>query len=384
MPEAGPQAPTESYLPVGAAPHTSTTATDTHTGAAQPSSGAGRSAYLPQLDGLRAVAILMVFVHHAYAVSLLWSGVDLFFILSGYLITNILLRDSERMGFGRLLGHFYLRRAQRILPAYFVCLALIAFFTTQDWARLWPFYAFFLQNLPYAFHWIGFSPLIPLWSLAVEQHFYLFWPFLVYFLPRRALAPCMLALLLGLPVLRAVCTPLFANPEPIYVLTPFRIDAMAAGALAALWLPQLDRLVALRWAQIGMSLGVLAYALLGMHPWFRRYANTPAFNGLGYTLNIVVLGGLFLWAVLAERRSLLVRFLSSSPMRGLGRISYAFYLFHFLILTRFEAYFPPRYAPPILFLVTVAMAALSWYALEKPVLALGGRSKGAATRPQSL
>ncbi|MBE7159476.1 MAG: acyltransferase, partial [Rhodospirillales bacterium] len=80
--------------------------------------GSARTAYLPQLDGLRALAVLMVFLHHAYKIPLLWSGVDLFFILSGYLITNILLRDSARMPFRSMLGHFYLRRAQRILPAY--------------------------------------------------------------------------------------------------------------------------------------------------------------------------------------------------------------------------------------------------------------------------
>lgn len=347
-----------------------------------PEPSASRSSYLPQLDGLRAVAILMVFVHHAYGVPLLWSGVDLFFILSGYLITNILLRDSARMNFRRLLGNFYLRRAQRILPAYIVCLTLIALFTQQNWHRLWPFYAFFLQNLPYAFDWIGFSALIPLWSLAVEQHFYLFWPFLVYFLPRRALAPMMVGVLLGLPVLRVACTPLFAHPEPIYVLTPFRIDAMAAGSLVALMVPRWRVAVTLRWAQASMIAGVAIYALLALDPNFRRYTNAPLFNGLGYSLNIVVLGGLFVWALLAGQQSWLVQLLACSPMRGLGRISYAFYLMHFLVLTRFGPYFSPRLSPLLSFLLTAAVATLSWYGLERPVLALGGGHKGAAVRPR--
>lgn len=338
-----------------------------------PAAGENRQTYLPQLDGLRAVAIVMVFVHHALTVPLLWSGVDLFFILSGYLITNILLRDSSRMSFGAMLGHFYLRRAQRILPAYLLCLALVGALTVQDWGALWPYYAFFLQNVPYAFHKLAFSPLIPLWSLAVEQHFYLFWPFLVYFLPRRTLAPCMLALLVGVPVLRAACTPLFPYPEPIYVLTPFRIDTMAAGALFALWLPTYRRHQALLWAQLAIPFGLIAYALLSMHPWFRRNANSPEFNGLAYSLNIVIMGGLFVWALLADTQSRLYRLLASSPLRSLGRISYAFYLFHLLVLERFGGYFPRSVGAIALFLITVALAALSWALVEKPLLSLGSR-----------
>lgn len=340
-----------------------------------------RPAYLPQLDGLRALAILMVFVHHAYAVPLLWSGVDLFFILSGYLITNILLRDSARMTFGALLRHFYRRRAQRILPAYALALALIALFSTANWRQLWPFYAFFLQNLPYAFHWVGFGPLIPLWSLAVEQHFYLVWPFLVFFLPRRALVPTLLGILVAVPLLRALCTPLFAFPEAIYVLTPFRIDTMVAGALAALLLPRLHAQHTLRWAQLAMVLGLCAYALLARSPAFRRGENTVLFNTWGYTLNIVILGALFVWTALASERSWLYRVLSSRALRLLGRVSYTFYLLHLLVLTRVAAMVPAALVPLAGFAGTFALALLSWHLLEKPVLALGGHETAAARSP---
>ncbi len=338
-------------------------------------------AYLPQLDGLRAVAILMVFLHHAYAVPMLWSGVDLFFILSGYLITNILLRDSRRLSFGKLLGHFYLRRAQRILPAYGLAILLIALFSTQNWSRLWPFYAFFLQNVPYAFHWVGFGPLIPLWSLAVEQHFYLVWPFLVYFLPRRALAPALVAVLAVVPLLRALCTPLFAYPEAVYVLTPFRIDTMAAGALAALLLPQVNAQKATRCAQVCILLGVVVYGLLALHPDFRRGDNTVLFNTWAYSLNIVILGGLFVWTTLAPASSWIARALSVFPLRLLGRVSYAFYLLHLLVLERLEPWLPAALAPLGCFVVTLALALLSWYLLEKPILALGRRQTAAATLP---
>lgn len=333
---------------------------------------------MPALDGLRGVAVLMVFLHHAYSLPLLWSGVDLFFLLSGFLITNILLRDSGRMRFGPLLKRFYLRRAQRILPAYALCLALIALLTHQNWRVLWPFYAFFLQNVPYAFHIIGFGPLVPLWSLAVEQHFYLFWPFLVFFLPRRWLTPTLIGLLLGLPILRALCTPLFAHPEAIYSLTPFRIDTMAAGALTAVALPRWNLLKAKRYAGLTMLTGALLYAALSLEPWFRRGANSRIFNALGYSLDVAVFGGLFVMVLLSGEQDWLKRLFSFAPLRWLGRISYAFYLLHLLFLTRFLEDFGPRDGPPIVFCITVAVATLSWYALEKPILALGGAHRGAA------
>lgn len=325
--------------------------------------------HLPQLDGLRALAILMVFVHHAFAVPLLWSGVDLFFIISGYLITGILLRDSERLSFRTMIGRFYLRRAERILPAYILFLLLAYPLVKSDWTHLWGYYVAFLQNVPYAFHLVSFGPLVPLWSLAVEQHFYLVWPLLVYFLSRKWLAPCMIALLLGTPVLRAVCTPLFLYPEPIYVLTPFRLDAMAAGALAALCLPHCRPLQTIRWAQLIMVLAAITYVLLGSHLWFRRGANTPIFNGLAYSLNILVLGGLFVWATLSSE-TLLARVLSHPLLRGLGRISYMFYLLHLGVLMQIPPYVGRYTSAAVAFLITTALATVSWFAVERPILSL--------------
>ena len=335
--------------------------------------------YLPQLDGLRALAIIMVFLHHAFQISLLWAGVDLFFILSGYLITGILLRDSERMTFRKMIGRFYVRRAERILPAYVLFLILVYPFVKADWSHLWGYYVGFLQNVPYAFHKIPSGPLVPLWSLAVEQHFYLVWPVLVYFLPRKWLAPCMIALLLGTPVLRALCTPLFTTPEPIYALTPFRLDAMAAGALAALYLPHCSPLRTIRWAQAAMLLGVVAYVLLGIHPWFRRTANNPAFNGLAYSLNILILGGLFVWTVLASDQPL-TRLLSNPLLRGLGRISYMFYLLHEGVLSITSQHFGRMSSAAIAFLATTALATLSWFAVERPILSLSASHRQAAPK----
>lgn len=332
--------------------------------------------YVPQLDGLRAVAVLMVFLHHAFGLPLLWSGVDLFFILSGYLITGILVRDRERLSFSQMLGRFYLRRAERILPAYCIFMVLVIFFTQTQWNHIWGYYVSFLQNVPYALNMIS-GPLVPLWSLAVEQQFYLVWPLLVFFLPPRWLAPAMIAVLLASPLLRALCTPLFARSEPIYCLTPFRLDTMAAGALAALQLPKCNTQRTIRFAQIAMVVGCIAYALLGIHPWFRRQANTTIFNSLVYSLNILVLGGLFVWATLAEN-TWLTRLLSHPLMRGLGRISYMFYLLHLLVLERLFALLGRPAGAAAAFALTTLVATLSWFAVEKPILSLSASHRRAA------
>ena len=323
------------------------------------------------------MAILMVFAHHAFHVPLLWSGVDLFFILSGYLITSILLRDRERMTFGAMLKRFYQRRAERILPAYSVCLVLFFFFVHVDWRHLWVYYVFFLQNVPFAAGWVSDGPVLPLWSLAVEQHFYLVWPVLIFFLPRRWLAPSMAALLVLTPALRAICTPLFPRSEYIYVLTPFRMDALGAGALAAIVLPRCKPQITIRMAQASMAIGVIAYLLLSEHSWFRRGANTVAFNTFAYSLNILILGGLFVWVVLSGD-TWLNRILSNKVLRGLGRISYMFYLLHLWVLVSMQGYFRPVLAALVAFVVTAALATLSWFVVEKPILSLRTRVARAA------
>ena len=319
----------------------------------------------------------MVFFHHAFQIPLLWSGVDLFFILSGYLITTILLRDRERMSFGKMLKQFYVRRAERILPAYFLFLLLAYGMVRTDLNHLWPFYLFFLQNIPYAFHMISAGPLIPLWSLAVEQHFYLLWPPVIYFLPRRWLKVCMLLLMAVTPLLRALCTPLFASPDAIYCLTPFRVDALAAGALAALLLPQCRPAGTIRLAKVSMLVGVVAYALLSLHPWFRRSTHSEMFNSFAYSLNILILGGLFVWAVLS-RDTPLTRFLSLKPLRWLGRISYMFYLLHLGILMHSIAMFKRPLGAVVGFAVTAGLASLSWRFVEKPILSLSAGHRRAA------
>jgi peptidoglycan/LPS O-acetylase OafA/YrhL len=348
--------------------------------------------HISQIDGLRALAILMVFVHHAFGVPQLWAGVDLFFILSGFLITGILVRDADQFSFGQLAKRFYFRRAQRILPAY--CLFMLAAVPLVHipWRHLWPWYAFFAQNVPVAFNWISLGVLNPLWSLGVENQFYLVWPLVVFFLPRKWLAPAMVALLVGDPLLRFFATAHSQDNAMIYALTPFRLDSLAAGALLALVLPAVkpaQAAQARRAAQTALAVATVVLLVATVHyPWFRRAYNAPSYNAFIFTLNLLILGGLFVWAWFSS--GALAKCLSHPVLGWLGRISYMFYLSHLFflyyasLLVGLDHKLPHSAARPISvalgFALTCAFSTLSWKFIEQP--ALNYRRKQTPTRQE--
>ena len=323
---------------------------------------------IDQLDGIRGVALLSVFLHHTYHVPLLWGGVDLFFILSGFLITGILLKQKEG-SLKHYFGHFYGRRARRILPPYLLLLLLTVLLHGVGWLRYWYFYPF-AMNFLIPLHVPHPGALDILWSLAVEEQFYFVWPWAVYYLSERALARLAATLLVLAPLLRLLCTPLFAEHWSIYLLTPFRMDLLAAGALLAIgW--HRRREAVLRLARFGPALaaaGVLALALLSRQPLFHTTANTWQSNLFLYELTLVVSLGLVLWA-LGGRRIAPLRF---APLRYVGRISYSMYLIHLTLILGFDHLIPRVLPRTLLCLVlTLGYAALSWQLLERPLLAAG-------------
>ena len=161
---------------------------------------------IPQLDGLRALAILAVFVGHSLKVRMMWMGVDLFFVLSGFLITSILL-DVPKVSFTSYIGAFYARRVRRILPPFLLLLVVVSVVFGVAWLKHWYMY-FGLMNYREFFHdEILTGPLASLWSLGVEEQFYFFWPVLVYFVAPKKLPGILLGLMILAPVLRGVLTP---------------------------------------------------------------------------------------------------------------------------------------------------------------------------------
>src|SRR5438094_833760 len=226
---------------------------------------------IPQLDGIRAFAFLAVFANHALLVPMMWVGVDQFFALSGFLITSILLVTKENET-GDYFGRFYARRAQRILPPYFLVLVLVALFvrTGIDWHSIWWHFLIFGQNFSTAFQYYT-GVLNPYWSLAVEEQYYLVWPLLCYFLSRRQLTITCIALLVVAPILRAVATPHFASYLVTFTLTPFRMDQLAAGSLLAIaWLSNRQRVQRmLPWATVVAIVSTAVFFGMAKFPWWR-------------------------------------------------------------------------------------------------------------------
>jgi peptidoglycan/LPS O-acetylase OafA/YrhL len=189
---------------------------------------------IPQLDGLRGLAIVMVFVSHAYRSELLWSGVDLFFVLSGFLISRSLLEQRQRhLSLGGFLVTFYNRRARRILPAYVLVLGLISFLFGIHWMHHWYLFLF-LMNTNAFFQIVRPYPLVILWSLAVEEQFYLVWPLVIYWCSDRSLAWLAASLVLAAPGIRYIGTVAMPGRWQIYSSTLCRMDLLAAGGLIAL------------------------------------------------------------------------------------------------------------------------------------------------------
>ncbi len=319
-----------------------------------------------QLDGIRALAILAVFAHHAFQIKLLWMGVDLFFILSGFLITGVLL-DAKQRRLGHYFSHFYSRRARRIVAPYLLTLIVMSLFFGLVWTRNWYWYigaANFLQPLHIP-HPAAFDPF---WSLAVEEQFYLIWPFAVYFLSKRHLGMFALGLVLLAPCMRGLMH--FSAHWPIYMLTPFRMDLLASGALLCVAFRNRREKIA-RW---GTSAGLLlgGIGLVGLvalwHFGITTGGNTRIGNVMIYECTLLVCLGIMLWALSGYKVSVLCW----KPLTYIGEISYTMYLIHFGVLILLASIVSQAMAGIVGFLVTVSYASISWFLLEKPLLGYSG------------
>jgi peptidoglycan/LPS O-acetylase OafA/YrhL len=304
-----------------------------------------RSAHLPALDGLRGVAILLVLAHQFdrlggaslaakvadHALDIGWIGVQLFFVLSGFLITGILLDSREAPHY---LRSFFARRILRIFPLYFGALVVFllilpaAGLAPPGWSgHQWAYWTY-LSNwtIPYT----G-GALPHFWSLAVEEQFYLAWPFVVMLVPpRRFLAVCV-GLALASLVIRTLMVLAGADPEAIYMFTTSRADALVLGGAAAAMLRSSGNLG--QWWRSSRKLWLFAAGLgaLGFIV-TRAYPRTgPLGQTIGYTILAVVFASAILALALEAEEGAagpMARTLQTTPFRALGLYSYAMYVFH--------------------------------------------------------
>jgi len=335
-------------------------------------------ARIPQLDAVRGLAILAVILHNqsgkypslhlSRVFANGWMGVDLFFVLSGFLITGILLDTKGSEGW---LKSFYIRRCLRIWPLYFA--VILFFFVAVPWLRPaqgrvvfersspWWSFTLFLQNF-FVPHLSGAAGSLGVtWSLAVEEQFYLVWPWVVWYCSTAQLRGIALSVICVSPLLRVF---LLGRGVDLYTNTFCRLDGLMAGALMALLTRSADFVPSrfVRRAAIAFLVAAtMAFVLEAIHLRWMVYSMSAMAS-----LSLVYLA-------VYSKTAWIQRVVTSRFLVYTGTISYGLYLLHkipFDVADALHLDRQPVVAAPLLLLASFGMAVLSWHLLEKPCLSL--------------
>jgi len=368
--------------------------------------------YMRQLDGLRALAVIAVIFSHTLPVTKVssfgWLGVRSFYVLSGFLITGILLRAKEESSTSAdawySLRSFYIRRLLRIFPLYYLVLGIcvllalvpiqtyLASFFVSDTSRL----AAIETCPPIKIHWVWTSlftytsnwqaviqghglpePYSHFWTLAVEEQFYLFWPVFVFFLPRRAFPYGLIAVILSGPLSRFLIWHWNGNQTSASGATFSCLDALGGGAALA-FLTHYNRLSCYR-KSVGafcVLIGSLLFAVLVfMKTKYEWHATSVVFKDVSATLVCT-------WIVNRATTGFtgaVKRFLEWRPLVYVGTISYGMYVYHMFLISVLS-WLAVVFGRPDIFpnkdglqlfiyvsLATIAVASLSWHFFEKPL-----------------
>ena len=303
-----------------------------------------------------------------------WIGVDLFFVLSGFLITGILL---DTRGDPRYYRVFFARRALRILPLYWLYLMLLvaaAWWLPADPQRATlltslPWHAAYLTNVIVAIRGWDVSGFQTghLWSLSVEEQFYLVWPTLVLVAGARRLRDATVRAMLWVPALRAVAVAAGVLTLTTHLLTPLRADSFGAGALLAILIRDDERERLLPRLRLAGTVAIGVLVAIAVYDRGLRYSS-PLVRTSGYTLLALGFASLLERALRATPGSTLARTLGSGTLRSIGRYSYSIYLFHPPVLLAFDTLILDRnFLPviagsrlPALIVYGVAFTAVMW------------------------
>ncbi|UHG89720.1 acyltransferase family protein [Spirosoma oryzicola] len=362
--------------------------------------------HLRQLDGIRFIAVALVLFDHWMAgrvdVPLGPLGVTIFFVLSGFLITRILLsskdklKDSPNGGLGKYLKIFYIRRTIRIFPVYYLVLVVLYAINEPPVRQTFGWLALYATNLYMAYYSVWMGTVDHLWSLAVEEQFYLFFPLLLFLVPRRWVPLTTMLMIVGAVALRYVLYRARAPWFIGYVTMPACLDSFGLGTIMAFWwLYQRERFQQVFqntiwiWFSILLFVAVLMLTKIvpavpdprgwqGHHNvmsdvWERLAASLVGFFLIGRA--VLGFGGPIKWL------------LENPVSQYMGKISYGLYLYHNFVFnvyhtrpTHFTIRAWRRITDVLPFLnssyifqfsfylaLTLVIASLSWYLIEKPI-----------------
>ncbi len=362
------------------------------------------------LDGIRAIAISLVLFWHYICNGIsghplfqhltfwTWSGVDLFFVLSGFLIGRILITTKGNKNYFSI---FYTRRIFRIFPAYYLILLFFAIFIWSgisshfDWlcSSPYPFhsYLFYIQNF-WMTHTGDFGPnwLASTWSLAVEEQFYLILPLLIFLINLKKLPWLLIAGIVLAPAFRAFTYPGLG----CYVLLPARMDSLLIGVLVAYYHLNgtLKKKLGSRETTKFISLAASFIALLICG----RFVDYPGCgHPLLHTILMIFYGLLLISVLIADKDTLYIKFLSNPFMSFIARISYMIYLTHQIFNGLLHQAILHKAIPAMVdlngvlvtilsLITTLAFSTISYYYFEKPLLNLGKKYKGGKIKGFSI
>lgn len=357
---------------------------------------------IPFLDGLRGFAVSFVLLYHFFPKTLSithhsvlytfwdtfwlmgWSGVDLFFVLSGFLITGILYKTKHKEHYFR---NFYIRRFLRIFPAYYLLIVFSLIFFSQHEVSVW--YWLYFSNFDIELG-IPFHPILCVaWSLAIEEQYYIVYPSLVYFLNDKKWITLLVSLI-AISVLTRFITHYFGlfEPRQMYHNTFAHFDGIALGGLIRLLLFNFDKYEKIiTWYLKLLPVLMILAALLSYHCGLgilNAFTETKKLGHVsftapmylfGYFLNSLVFGGIILWCTFKD--GLVLGIFSNPVLRNIGKYSYGMYLFQYparfalekisSVLHYEQGNFNPIIYGILTFITCYTIARVSWLLFEGPI-----------------
>ncbi|MHA4742127.1 acyltransferase family protein [Dyadobacter sp. MSC1_007] len=365
--------------------------------------------HIIQLDGVRFIAVGLVLLDHLFVeinvIPFGALGVTIFFVLSGFLISRILLKSKEKTqgtpgGFKKYLRKFLIRRTIRIFPVYYLIIALLYIFDVPPVREKLAWLALYGTNIYMAIHKTWMGSVDHLWSLAVEEQVYLFFPFLIFFIPKNKLIPVLgimgiFSVLLRFYIFYTGSVPgtdhvTMSQWTVAYVSTPACFDSFALGGLMA-WVQLYKKELFVKWFSKPwpVILGLIGWILIQF--WAKSYDerfNMP-FVVLDRTVSSIF-GFLLIGRAVMGFKGIMAWFLENPAVIYLGKISYGLYLYHNFVYNHFHSgpMHPTvrlfrkiyQYAPTlkgsiafealVVVTLTILVASVSWHFFEKPINAL--------------